>query len=177
MKMHTQKVFVFGKFCENVIDVMPNHFTSAEKQGHSGYHLLDFEEKKKNFIEKAHAKHETRYIYDEVEFKTGQTKVKIICPNNHSFSMVPDNHLKGEGCPDCHKSEIYKTTDQWILKAKKRHGEGVYPFAKSKCPGCQKQITIECLTWKNEFDQSWICLSPLLQQIFEPHEHEMFTRP
>jgi len=35
----------------------PKNFTSAEKQGHSGCHLLDFEEKKK-FVEKAHARHE-----------------------------------------------------------------------------------------------------------------------
>jgi len=109
----------------------PKHFTSAKNSSHSSGHPLDFEEKKKNFVKKADAKHETQEIHDEVKFKTRQIKVKIICPNNHSFSMTPKNHLKGEGCPDCYKLETYKTTDQWILKAKKRHGEEASPYAKS----------------------------------------------
>ena len=56
---------------------------------------------KEEFIEKAMARHGDYYDYTNVRYHNSQTKVEITCPNHGEFSMKPNNHLSGQGCPDC----------------------------------------------------------------------------
>jgi hypothetical protein len=55
------------------------------------------------FIEKACKKHGDQYDYSLVEYVKAQTVVQIIChePDHGIFPQTPDNHLIGNGCPDC----------------------------------------------------------------------------
>jgi hypothetical protein len=55
------------------------------------------------FIKRAIAKHRDRYDYSLVDYVNAKTDVQIICPEpDHGiFPQIPDNHLAGQGCPDC----------------------------------------------------------------------------
>jgi hypothetical protein len=55
----------------------------------------------KECIAKFKAKHGNRYIYIKVRYYGGKIKVKIICREHGLFWMMPNNHLSGNGCPDC----------------------------------------------------------------------------
>ena len=61
----------------------------------------------KQFIEEANKVHNNRYDYNLTEYKKAKIKVKIICPIHGIFEQIPNNHLSGQGCPDC-SNKIYK---------------------------------------------------------------------
>jgi hypothetical protein len=81
----------------------------------------------KTFITDAKAKHGDKYDYCQVEYVSNIHKVIIECPSHGKFTQLPLNHLAGNGCPQCggkHKRPSVKlTTDQFIAKAKKMHGD------------------------------------------------------
>src|SRR6056297_2875605 len=62
--------------------------------------------------------HGSKYDYSLVDYKTSKQKVKIICPVHGIFEQRPDNHIQGQGCPNCipksytSKSEI--ELREWI---------------------------------------------------------------
>lgn len=60
-----------------------------------------------SFIKRAKEKHNGRYDYSLVEYKTNTVKVKIICPVHGVFFQSPANHLLGQGCPKCNKSKSF----------------------------------------------------------------------
>ena len=72
----------------------------------------------KQFIEEANKVHNNRYDYSLTEYKKAKIKVKIICPIHGVFEQIPNNHLSGQGCPDC-SNKIYK-------------GENIIPIIKDK---------------------------------------------
>jgi len=81
---------------------------------------------KEKFILKANKKHSNKYDYSLVKYINSQIKVKIICPDHGIFEMKPNNHTRS-GCPKC-KGELIrslkvKSTDQYIIDAKKIHGD------------------------------------------------------
>ncbi len=53
------------------------------------------------FITKAQKIHGKKYNYAKVQYKTNNTKVKIICPEHGEFEQTPYHHIKGQGCPKC----------------------------------------------------------------------------
>jgi hypothetical protein len=62
----------------------------------------------KVFIERAKAKHGSKYDYSKVDYINIRTKIKIICPAKFDtgmphgeFDQGPDSHLSGSGCPKC----------------------------------------------------------------------------
>jgi len=59
-----------------------------------------------NFIKDAQTVHGRVYDYSKVNYVNNYTKVKIICPKHGEFSMLPKNHLKGQGCPKCKSSKL-----------------------------------------------------------------------
>lgn len=57
--------------------------------------------------------HKYRYDYSKVEYVNSKTKVCIICPEHGEFWQKHNNHLNGEGCPECGKARSissYKKT-------------------------------------------------------------------
>ena len=83
-------------------DRTPGHYYmfKGEVRYWSGDKLID-ESKTINFIEKANKKHNNKFDYSKTEYINAKTKVTIICPIHREFQQTPNDHLKGQGCPDC----------------------------------------------------------------------------
>lgn len=73
------------------------------------------------------AVHGDKYDYSLMLYEKKAKEVKIGCPIHGYFLQRPDVHWKGSGCPDCARlaqaEKIRKTTDEFIEKARKVHGD------------------------------------------------------
>jgi len=74
------------------------------------------------FIERSKKIHNNKYDYSLVEYKNITEKVKIICPEHGSFLQAPNEHFNGFGCQICSGTKK-RSTEEFILKSKKIHGE------------------------------------------------------
>ena len=54
------------------------------------------------FIEEANLVHKGIYKYDNVDYKTTNKKISIICKIHGDFPQTPSEHLLGSGCPRCY---------------------------------------------------------------------------
>jgi hypothetical protein len=103
------------------------------------------------FIKLAKIKHRNRYDYSKVSYKNTGTDIKIICKKHGEFNQRPSRHLRGGGCPSCSENKPF-TTDSFIIKAKKIHGDK-YDYSKviyGKNNNCK--VIIICLK-HGEFKQ------------------------
>lgn len=55
------------------------------------------------FIQKAKEIHGDKYDYSKVNYINKRSKVIIICPEHGEFEQCANNHLRGQGCPECGK--------------------------------------------------------------------------
>jgi len=74
------------------------------------------------FIERSKKLHGNKYDYSLVNYKNRRSKIKIICPLHGEFEQTGDCHLSGRGCDKC-GGTYTKTTNEFIQKAKKIHGD------------------------------------------------------
>lgn len=59
-----------------------------------------------DFIKKSSELHNSRYSYDDVNYKNSKCKVKIFCKLcNSYFHQSVSSHLCGSGCPKCKRSK------------------------------------------------------------------------
>ena len=63
---------------------------------------------KEDIIKQFSDKHNNKYDYSKVEYTNLKTKVEIICPKHGSFFQRPEDHLNGQGCPECSKFRTSK---------------------------------------------------------------------
>lgn len=79
------------------------------------------------FIKKAKNIHGDRYNYSMVVYQNARKKIRIICQKHGVFLQSPIDHLQGCGCAKCgiENNSIARTstTDEFIEKARKVHGE------------------------------------------------------
>ena len=68
---------------------------------------------KESFVKKASEKHGDTYDYSLVEYSTNKVHVTIICKLHGPFSMRPDNHCNGNGCPICKRPGLERKMAQW----------------------------------------------------------------
>ena len=61
-----------------------------------------------------------KYNYENVEYTKALNKVEIICPEHGSFFQIPNNHLRGMGCPKCSGNKR-KNSEEFIKDAEKIH--------------------------------------------------------
>ena len=95
------------------------------------------------FKEKAHQVHGDNYIYDEVDYKNTETKVKIICKKcGEPFYQTPHMHLSGQGCPNCYGNKT-KTTEKYIKECRKIHNDK-YIYDKTIYTNAYSKVTITC---------------------------------
>ena len=81
---------------------------------------LDREE----FIRRAKEIHNDKYDYSKLVYDGYRTPVRIICPIHGEFEQSVDNHLTNKsGCLKCSRDNHRMTTDKYIEKAKKVHGD------------------------------------------------------
>ena len=99
------------------------------------------------FIEKAVNIHGDRYDYSKVEYKNAYTPIIIKCPIHGEFTIRPNNHLRGQGCPLCgnkQKGKYHKlTTQDFIKRAKDVHGDK-YDYSKVEYVNYLTPLTIIC---------------------------------
>ena len=67
-----------------------------------------------DFKLEANITHGNLYSYDNVIYKTARLPVIITCKEHGDFLQLPDNHLKGAGCPSCHGG-MYNGSKETIL--------------------------------------------------------------
>ena len=98
------------------------------------------------FIKKAKEIHEDKYDYSKVKYVDYDTEVEIICPIHGSFKQTPAHHLSGHGCRECGKLSSANsnslTTEEFIKKAKKIHGDKTWIFqTNSNSPSLWKRMS------------------------------------
>jgi len=59
------------------------------------------EDCKNNFVEKSNNIHNNKYDYSKSIYINAATKLIVICSCHGEFSITPNNHLRGKGCPLC----------------------------------------------------------------------------
>lgn len=77
----------------------------------------------KNFIEKSNNKHKNKYDYSLVtEYINNKQKIDIICKEHGIFNQrISDHMIKGTGCPNCALDRVRLSTEEFIIKASKKH--------------------------------------------------------
>ena len=108
--------------------------------------------KRDNFIKKSIDIHGHKYDYSKVDYKTNRIKVCIICPIHGEFWQSPSNHLKGQNCPLCKHRSFKYTNEEFIIEAKKIHGNK-YDYSKIDYKNNHTKICIICKK-HGEFYQS-----------------------
>ena len=100
------------------------------------------------FINRAKQIHGDKYDYSKVNYVNNKTKVCIICHEKDEFDkehgefwQLPNNHLKGHGCPKCNGKCFEKK--YYIEKAKIIH-KGKYDYSKSDFKNVTDKATIIC---------------------------------
>lgn len=71
------------------------------------------------FIANSKKEHGESYDYRNVDYIGRHKKVVIICKEHGKFTQTPNNHINGQGCPDCSVSgfKISKDGHLYILKS------------------------------------------------------------
>jgi hypothetical protein len=96
------------------------------------------------FIERCKKKHNNYYSYDKTVY-TGMSNddyIIVTCPIHGDFKQLAAGHIRGKGCKDC-AGTITKTTEQFIIDARKVHGDE-YDYSKSKYINAMTYIEIIC---------------------------------
>jgi len=94
------------------------------------------------FIIDAKKVHGDKYNYKLVQYKNARTKVKIICSIHGTFEQKPSYHLQGNGCSKC-AGNIKKSTEQFIIDAKKVHGDK-YNYSLVQYKNAKIKVKIIC---------------------------------
>lgn len=72
------------------------------------------------FIESAVKRHGDTYIYTSTKYETARRKVLIECKDHGLFSIYPNKHLQGDGCPTCHNNGR-TTHEEFIRRVRQIH--------------------------------------------------------
>jgi len=96
------------------------------------------------WIEKAKDKHGDKYDYSLTIYKSAKEYVIIICKKHkYEFTQTPDNHMNcTDGCDKC-KHNYSPTTEEWIKRAKEKHGDK-YDYSKVVYENCDEEVIIIC---------------------------------
>ncbi len=108
------------------------------------------------FIAKANAKHNNKYDYSKVEYKTNRTKVLIICPLHGEFEQQPNNHLSGQGCPICgqiKRAITQRSSSAHFIERSKSIHKSKYDYSCVDYQGDLQKVTIICPI-HGKFEQS-----------------------
>ena len=126
--------------------IQPNNFLSGQGCKKCGVKLRASKRKKFNnetFKIEAKKIHGDKYSYDESEYVSCDTKLKIICHEHGEFWQTPYHHIHDKnGCPKCAKNLKY-STECWINEAKKVHGDK-YDYSKTKYVDAYTKVCIIC---------------------------------
>jgi hypothetical protein len=100
------------------------------------------------FIAAATAKHEGRYDYGRVPamFVNAHTKVTIGCPDHGDFNQEPNEHKRGQRCPDCSGRRNSRPSSRgvrFLARAAELHGNR-YDYSAVAYSNQHTNVTIIC---------------------------------
>ena len=81
--------------------------------------------------------------YIESGYKGVRHKVKIICNTHGELLVWPSSHTKGSVCYKCYKLKRNMSTEEFIKKAKLKHGE-IYNYDKTIYTHSMHKVIITC---------------------------------
>lgn len=106
---------------------------------------------KERFIERSKKKHGDKYDYSKVLYVDHSTRVIINCPIHGDFEQMPASHIRGWGCIHC-GGNAKSNTEEFVAKAKVKHGDDRYDYSKSIYTGANNKLVITCKT-HGDFEQ------------------------
>jgi len=95
------------------------------------------------FIEKAIIIHGNEYDYSKTNYTKSIEKVKIICKIHGLFEQVAGHHLEGHKCKQCSLQNKFLTTDEFIKRSIKIHGNK-YDYSNTKYINNITKVNIIC---------------------------------
>lgn len=99
------------------------------------------------FINKANSIHNNKYVYTKTIYTTGKDKVIITCPIHGEFEQRATNHLQGNGCPECKKSNVIGaprlSNVDFMSKAALIHN-AKYNYSKTTYAHSHQKLVITC---------------------------------
>lgn len=100
------------------------------------------------FIAKSKKIHNETYSYEHTSYTSTRKKVSITCKIHGIFEQTGASHLSGRGCNKCaqeirNKKRKGSTTDEFIKKCKKIHGEK-YSYKNTVYKNRRSKVAIEC---------------------------------
>jgi hypothetical protein len=124
--------------CGKTFSQIPNNHLTKRKNNNGG--CTDCYNKHE-FLNKANKLFNNLYDYSLMNYKGMKDSITIICTIHGEFTQIPSNHLLGYGCSFC--SGMYLTTEMFIEKAKKIHGDK-YDYSKTNYIRSNKKVEIIC---------------------------------
>lgn len=149
-KDSNNKVIIICKKHGEIEIFPPNHLSYG--CGYCGRETnkrnIDLKEKcKREFMLKANTIHENIYDYSKSVYEDAVSKVIVICKTHGEFSISPNNHLRGKGCPacgtECSKLARLKDFDEYKPEFIKLYGDK-YDYSSVVWEGGSKPITVIC---------------------------------
>ena len=99
------------------------------------------------FIEKAQIVHDNLYDYSETIYTISREKLTIICKEHGKWKSNPRDHLNGNGCPTCWKTNRSKirtkSTEQFIKQAVEVHNN-FYKYSNTIYLSYEQKVEITC---------------------------------
>lgn len=124
--------------CQNIFKQTPH----SHLHGKSVCNKCSDDIKNEEWIAKVRIVHNDLYSYTNTRYINSTTHVEIICKTHGPFKQLPKYHIKGSGCAKCLGKHKY-TTDEWIIEAKKIHGEK-YIYSNVIYISCEIKVDIIC---------------------------------
>lgn len=108
------------------------------------------------FIAKANEKHNYKYDYSKTVYENKRSKVIIRCPIHGDFIQCANNHLRGQGCPECGKiyAKKYKQNDyESFINESNNRFPNLYSFPdiEKLYTNSHSKVKIVCNKCGNEF--------------------------
>ena len=120
----------------------------------------------KDFVDKANKKHNYKYDYSLVEYKSAKDKVIISCHKHGNFLQTPSEHLSGHGCKKCGIDSIIKkatiSEEEYVKRLDKVHN-GKYSIKSNTFINTDTKIPHFC-----NIQNKWYVLHP--GHVLEGHE-------
>lgn len=95
------------------------------------------------FIEEAVEVHGTKYDYSKIQYVNTYTKIIIICPIHGEFEQTPKSHLRGYQCNKCTREASKLTTEEFITRAVKVHGDR-YDYLGTTYKDMKTNVSVVC---------------------------------
>lgn len=127
--------------CRKHGQFMQTPFMHLNGRGCSKCAAEDSRISEEEFLDRAKKKHGNKYKYSN--YKKATELVTIECPKHGYFEQKAASHLDGRGCKKCGDDKQSLTTEEFISRAKKVHGDK-YDYTKTVYRRSDIKVTIAC---------------------------------